>query len=319
MTASLLLSTDAIPPKERGPLWCEWVWRHFGGLGSDLYGDSDFDGHLASSHAGDVILTRLEANRHRVLRTPQMARLSDAPYLKIVAPWQGSAEVTQRGRAAAVRAGGWTLYDTTLDYTVANPERSDHLIVMLPKDQIASPALPLGDLVARRIGGDSGISRVALETMRNTYLELPHMSEAAARGAGELLIQLVRLSLMELAGCSTAQTQREALKDRIHRHVAQNLRDPALSIDGMALALRCSKRLLHQAFAGDDDTLTGYIQHQRLAASIRDLIDPANAARSITDIALGAGFGNLSHFSRVFRAHTGGSPSEFRRQATLQR
>jgi AraC-like DNA-binding protein len=319
MAASLLLSTDPIPPKERGPLWCEWVWRHFGGLGSDLYGDSDFDGHLASSHAGDVILTRLEANRHRVLRTTKMARLSDAPYLKIVAPWQGSAEVTQRGRAAAVRAGGWTLYDTTLDYTVANPERSDHLIVMLPKDQIASPALPLGELVARRVGGDSGISRVALETMRNTYLELPYMSEAAARGAGELLIQLVRLSLMELAGQGTAQTQREALKDRIQRHVAQNLRDPALSIDGIALALRCSKRLLHQAFEGDDDTLTGYIQHQRLAASIRDLIDPANAARSITDIALGAGFGNLSHFSRVFRAHTGGSPSEFRRQATLQR
>ena len=57
MTASLLLSTDEIPPRERGPLWCEWVWRHFGGLGSDLYGDSDFDGHIAASHAGDVILT----------------------------------------------------------------------------------------------------------------------------------------------------------------------------------------------------------------------------------------------------------------------
>jgi len=192
MTASLLLSTDQIPPKERGPLWCEWVWRHFGGLGSDLYDDSEFDGHLAASHAGDVILTRLEANRHRVLRTTQMARLSETPYLKIVAPWQGSAEVTQRGRAAAVRSGGWTLYDTTADYTVANPERSDHLIVMLPKDQLATPALPLNDLVARRIGGGSGISRVALETMRSTYLELPFMSEAAARGAGELLIHLVR-------------------------------------------------------------------------------------------------------------------------------
>jgi AraC-like DNA-binding protein len=315
MTTSLLLSTDQIPPKERGPLWCEWVWRHFGGLGSDLYDDTEFDGHLAASHAGDVILTRLEANRHRVLRTTQMARLSEAPYLKIVAPWQGSAEVTQRGRAAAVRSGGWTLYDTTADYTVANPERSDHLIVMLPKDQLASPALPLNDLVARRIGGASGISRVALETMRSTYLELPFMSEAAARGAGELLIQLVRLSLMELAGQETPQTQREALKDRIRRHVAQNLRDPALSIDSMALALRCSKRLLHSAFSDDDETLNGYIQHQRLAASIRDLIDPANVSRSITDIALAAGFGNLSHFSRVFREHTGGSPSEFRRQA----
>ena len=54
---------------------------------------------------------------------------------------------------------------------------------------------------------------------------------------------------------------------------------------------------------------------QRLACSIRELLDPANAARPITDIALASGFSNLSHVSRVFRAHTGGSPSDFRRQA----
>lgn len=145
------------------------------------------------------------------------------------------------------------------------------------------------------------------------------MSEAAARGAGELIIQLVRLSLMELAGQETPRTQREALKDRIRQHVAQHLRDPALSIDGIALALRCSKRHLHNTFAGDDDTLTGYILHQRLACSIRQLLDPANAARPITDIALASGFSNLSHFSRVFGAHTGGSPSDFRRQAARRR
>lgn len=88
-----------------------------------------------------------------------------------------------------------------------------------------------------------------------------------------------------------------------------------MSIDGIAQALRCSKRHLHNAFAGDEDTLAGYILHQRLACCIRDLVDPANAARPITDIALASGFSNLSHFSRVFREHTGGSPSEFRRQA----
>lgn len=50
----------------------------------------------------------------------------------------------------------------------------------------------------------------------------------------------------------------------------------------MALVLRCSKRLLHSAFANHDEPLNGYIQHQRLAASIRELLDPANAARSLT-------------------------------------
>ena len=95
MTASTVLSTDDLTPRDRAPQWREWVYRHFGGLDSDLYGDTDFDGHMASSRAGDVILTRLEANRHRVLRTPHMARGSETGYLKIVAPWQGSAEPCQ--------------------------------------------------------------------------------------------------------------------------------------------------------------------------------------------------------------------------------
>ncbi len=317
MAASTMLSTDVVPPRERAPQWREWVWQHFGGLESDLYGDTEFDGHIAASRAGEVILTRLEANRHRVLRSDQMARASEGGYLKIVAPWQGSAAVEQRGREASVRSGAWTIYDTTGAYAVANPERTDHLIVMVPKAQLATPGLPLEKLMARRVGGAGGISRVALEAMRNTYQELPHMSEAAARGAGELIVQLVRLSLMELAGQETALTQREALKDRIRAHVATHLRDPALSIDSIAAALHCSKRHLHNAFADEDDTLHAYILRQRLAACMRALQDPANAKQGITDIALASGFGNLSYFSRVFKQQTGGSPSEFRRRVGL--
>ena len=190
MALSTVLSTDAVAPRDRAPQWREWVSRHFGGLDSDLYGDTSFDGHMASSGAGDVILTTLEANRHRVLRTPQMARTTETAYLKIVAPWQGSAEVQQQGREACTRAGNWVIYDTTGAYEIANPDRVEHLIVMLPKAQMAERGLRLEGLMARSLG-TSGISRVALETMRNTYLELPHMSPAAAQGAGEMIKQLV--------------------------------------------------------------------------------------------------------------------------------
>jgi hypothetical protein len=110
---TLTLNTDAVAPRDRAPQWREWVWQHFGGLESDFYGDTQFDGHMAASRAGDVILTRLEANRHRVLRTPGMARTSETAYLKIVAPWQGGATVQQQGREASARSGAWIIYDTT--------------------------------------------------------------------------------------------------------------------------------------------------------------------------------------------------------------
>jgi AraC-like DNA-binding protein len=155
--------------------------------------------------------------------------------------------------------------------------------------------------------------------MRSTYQELPHMSAAAAQGAGELIAQLVRLSLIELAGQATAVTQREALKDRIRAYVAVRLRDPGLSIDQIAQALNCSKRHLHNAFAGGHETLASHILHLRLEACIRELQQTGPEARPITDIALSWGFNNLSHFSRVFREHTGRSPSEFRQAALSSR
>jgi AraC-like DNA-binding protein len=311
MAASTTMSTDVVAPCDRAPQWCEWVFQHFGGLRSDLYGDTVFDGHLAASHAGDVILTRLEANRHRVLRTPSLASHSETAYLKIVAPWQGSASVQQQGREACARDGAWVIYDTTAAYEIANPERCDHLIVMVPKEGVTERHLRFDGVMARQLGG-SGISRVALETMRNTYQELPNMSEAAAQGAGELIKQLVRLSLQEMAGLETGVTQREALRDRIRGYVQQHLRDPALSVDAIARALNCSRRHLYNAFAGEGESIAAYIQRLRLQACIRDLQQASPHARPITDIALSWGFGNLSHFSRVFRDHTGKSPSEFK-------
>lgn len=307
-----VLSTDPLAPAERPIAWREWMWRQFGGLESDLYGDTQFNGRVSTGQAGDVVLTHLEANRHRVIRSPQLARASDRDYLKIVAPLAGSAGVEQHGRETWVRAGHWAIYDTTQAYTVANPEWSEHLIVMLPRARLAQAGLHLAPLMARQAHGGMGISRVALQTLHSTYQELPHMGPAEAHGAGELVLQLVQLSLLELAGRHTAHSQREALRDRIRQTVAQHLRDPDLSVERLAQWLNCSKRHLHNAFADSSETLAASIQRQRLEACMRELRHPDQRCRSVTDIALSWGFGNPSHFSRLFRAHTGLSPSDYR-------
>jgi len=245
---------------------------------------------------------------HRAASTP---RTSDGAYLKILAPWQGRASVRQQGREACARDGAWVIYDATGSFEIANPERLDYLMVMISKDSLSHDGRRFDAAMARGLGA-SGISRVALETMRSSYLELPNMSEAAAEGAGDLIKQLVWLSMMEAAGEQTATTQREALRDRIRIYVQHNLRDPALDVHAIATALRCSRRHLYNAFAGEGEAIAAYIQRLRVQACMRDLRRAGSRSRSITEIALSWGFGNLSHFSRVFREHTGNSPREFR-------
>ena len=311
-SSSLVLSTDTIAVNDSADAWNEWMRNLFFGLQSDLYGDRVFDGHLHTIHAGEIVMTKLEANRHRVIRSSRAARSSDAPYLKILAPWSGHAAVEQQGRQASACPGGWVIYDTSDNYGVANPERSDHLIVMIPKEHLVERGLRLDELMCRQMGAAKGISRVALETMRSTFLELPSMTAEAIRGAGDLVLELVRLSLQELAGRSSSVTQLEAFKDRIRDYIARHLRDPGLSIDRIAQSLNCSKRHLHNAFADEDVTLTHYILERRLQACMRDLKKLGPVHRTITDIAFSWGFTNCAYFSRVFRDRTGLSPSEFR-------
>ena len=309
---SSTLSTDGLSAQDAVPAWQDWMSKLFGGLGSDLYGDTAFEGHLQRSQAGAVVMTRLEAARHRVIRSVQGLRSHDPDYVKIVAPWQGLATVSQQGREAKVRSGSWVIYDTSQAYEVANPEWSEHLIVMLPRQSLEQRGIRLEGLMGRNVGGGSGIARVALEAMRSTYQELPSMGPELAERAGELLIELVHLSLQELSGRGTGQTQKAAFKDRIRAHVAAHVRDPRLSIDDIAAAMHCSKRHLYNAFADEPLTLAAWMQQLRLELCMGELRDARNAARTITDIAFGCGFSNSAHFSRAFKAYTGMAPSDFR-------
>jgi AraC-like DNA-binding protein len=177
---------------------------------------------------------------------------------------------------------------------------------------VVDRSMSLSALMAHRFGF-GGISGVALETMRHTYRELPEMNAEAARGAGEVITHLVRLSLRELAGQAGAATQRQAMRDRIKFHVLQHLRDPALSADSIAQWLNCSRRTVYLSFEGEGESLAAYIQHMRLEACVRELQAAASLKKPITQVAISWGFANLSHFSRVFRERTGSSPSEYRR------
>lgn len=313
MSAAIaLMSTDQVAARERSAFWADWIQRLFFGLQSDLYGDADFDGNMASSRAGDVILTRLEANRHRVMRSRSPVRSSDIPYLKIVAPFQGCAGVEQNGRQAWVAPGEWSIYDTTESYAVSNPVRVEHLIVMVPKAQLVESGLVIDELVARRLSARAGVARLALETMRSAYAELPGMRDEAARGVGEAITQFVRLSLLELAGRASASSPREALRERIKHHVTRRLGDPALSVLEIARSLNCSRRHLYNAFSAEPEGVAGFILQQRLEACQREFTGGTLPARSITEIAMARGFNNLAHFSRVFKVRYGMSPSEYR-------
>lgn len=313
--APVRMSTAGVAPRDRLPLWRDWMRRLFDGLDSDAYGDTAFDGETATLQAGDVVLTRLAASRHRVQRVTAASADRSRAYLKIVAPWRGSAGVVQHGREAWVRPGQWSVYDTTLRYRVENPEQVEHLIVMVPRERVLHGLPGLVGQLARPLGGQGGIARVALATLRSAFEELPHTAPAQAARLGEQLAELVRLSLLEDAGVATDAGRHAALRERIRRHVAEHFADPDLDVAAIARALGCSPRALYRAFDGEGEGIAALVAEHRLIAARDALAADPQRRRTITDIALDAGFSNMAHFSRAFRARFGLTPSDWRVRA----
>ena len=97
--------------------------------------------------------------------------------------------------------------------------------------------------------------------------------------------------------------------------ILENLTTPGLSISDIASRHNITPRYLQKLFESEGATFSQFLLEQRLGRAHRMLGDSRLAARTISAIALEAGFGDLSHFNRGFRRRFGESPSDTRAAA----
>jgi AraC-like DNA-binding protein len=97
----------------------------------------------------------------------------------------------------------------------------------------------------------------------------------------------------------------------IKADIAQNLED---NINAAALSIRhgISPRYIRKLFESENTSLSQFVLAQRLIRVHRMLVDPRYSDRNISDIAITAGFGDLSTFNREFRRRFGLTPSDVR-------
>lgn len=143
------------------------------------------------------------------------------------------------------------------------------------------------------------------------YHEMQQMDSAAPLAIEGLLLELVAAAsrLRERNGVAWGRPHwLEEARDRIHGELASrpSLRGLAQSVGVHPVTLA---RAFRQAFGC---TVGEYVRNLRIERATHQL---AQTELSLAEIALAAGFSDQSHFSNLFRHHTGLSPSKFR-QAT---
>lgn len=109
-----------------------------------------------------------------------------------------------------------------------------------------------------------------------------------------------------------------ALINQIKISMADDIwREEGLTIGTLALRLSVPEHRLRRAINQGLGyrNFSSFINHARIDAAMQQLANPRKMGKTILEIAYDVGFASLGPFNRAFRAETGQSPSEFRREA----
>lgn len=301
----LTLETSTVSWRDRVALWSDALKAVCGPLDTDTLG-ATLDATMTFGAIGRLQIGHITASRHRIGLTPELARAERHPVAKVIVQTVGESVYEQRGECVTLTPGDGLVYDVSQPHAITSTEDTEHFVVIVPHDLIAGRGIRLDRLSAQRFSARTGVGRLAADLIHSTYGELATLSADYEENLATSL-----LSLMFLPLPSEASHASEALRYRIESYIRDQIRDPELSIDKIASALRCSKRYLHMAFATCDRSIADHIWMTRLDGCRGDLA--RRTELTISEIAFAWGFSSSAHFSRVFRKRFGVTPTAYRR------
>ncbi|WP_416900256.1 MAG: helix-turn-helix domain-containing protein [Minwuia sp.] len=233
-------------------------------------------------------------------------------------PYDRPLAVAQRhGTPAELAPGDFSVISTYQPYSYEQPTENRLISLRIDGAYLRERIPAIDDLLGQHWSSERPAVRLFTDMARSFARNAPELDAASAARLAGTLTDLLALSLEAPEGAylSAESPVRAAHRSRIFNAVERHLADPALSPAQISRELGLSMRYIQKLLAERDESLSGLIRRRRIAAARADLADPGRANLSVGAIGFGVGYVDAAYFSRVFRAETGMTPSEYRRQS----
>jgi AraC-like DNA-binding protein len=308
-------STAGLDPRRKLAFWNDRACESFSPLVSDPVDIRSFNGSIARAAIGDITLAEVYSEAQIVRHSrAHVARTRNSLFF-LHLQMEGESISRQDGREAFLKAGDFTLCDSTRQYDIVFPGANRMLVLGIPDSTLRRHVACPESLVAIKMQASSGISGLLSRFLRNYWVECHQELDAPAA-------ERVTVAILDLLGAAYAEMPRgqadrsslgAAHRIRIINFIETHLRDPDLTPTRIAASCKITPRYLHHLFADQDETVARYILRRRLEVCSTALVSNAQRSRTVTAIAFDHGFNSPTHFGRVFRAKFGLTPREFRR------
>jgi AraC-like DNA-binding protein len=314
---SEILTTDSVAPEHRLAYWTDMICKTYVQLECDAGARDHFDGEIRSHHLPGLGLSVLRSAAQRVQRTPREIARSTEEYFIVSVQTRGRGVISQDGRDALLEPGDFAIYDSTRPYVLNFDDDFEEIVLKLRAEQLRSVVRDTEKLTATTVSGRAGAGHLMINMIRTLSDEVDTLQPASAAAVAASVVNVLVAGLQSLPACSGVEPSSLTAYHvaRFKRLVDERLRDPALSVAGIAAELGLSVGHLHRLFLCEPRPPSQYLWNRRLEACGRELLDPRRSKASLAEIAFGWGFNDAAHFSRAFRGRFGCTPREWRQQA----
>lgn len=277
-------------------------------------GEQAFSGRLAGRRIRELAIVQVDAMPHRVERTPELINGTDGGFYKLSLQLSGRGLLVQDGREAALEAGDLAIYDTGQPYTLTFEEQFTTLVLMFPKQLLGLAPEDMSQMTAVRLGRGHRLGRAVVPFLTQIGRMLPELDGPIGHRLAMNTVDLLSTLLADEAHAlpDAEAGGQERLLRRVQHFIDGQLANPDLSPGFIAAAHFISVRSLHKLFEESGTTAAAWIRGRRLDGARRDLADPLQADVPVGAIGARWGLPDPAHFSRVFRAAYGQSPSVYR-------
>jgi AraC-like DNA-binding protein len=229
---------------------------------------------------------------------------------------EGVTTLSQLGREANVPAGS-SLLHSIADATQMERTTSRFSVIGVPR-AVFAPMLSDPNAALMSVSSTTEPLRllsgyIDLLIKHGALLQTPELRRIAVHHVHDLVALSIGAT-GDAAELAAGRGLRAARLQAIKADIAQNL-EGDVTVAALSMRHRISPRYIRKLFEGENTSLSQFVLAQRLTQVHRMLSNPRYADRTIGDIALTVGFGDLSSFNREFRRRFGLTPSEVRRGA----
>jgi AraC-like DNA-binding protein len=318
---TLVIDTAVVPARERVDFWWEESWDAYHPLRIQSAARERFFARMWADQLGPLSFFRIAAAPNTMIRTSKAIAVADPECLHVSVMQRGQLDTAQDGRYAVTRPGDVVSYETSSPAIIRADAPFEVLVTRVPRHLLGREAEQIRRRTAVRIAGSQGMTRAAVGFLRGLFsgLEDGTITPADAPSAVDCVLDLVRGLHAGPTGAhepARIRTQAGIMLD-IKAFIEANLGNPGLGPEEIARASFISTRYLHKLFESEGTSVCRWVRSLRLERCRRDLADPALASRTILEIASQWGLTGPQHFSRLFRAAYGCSPSDYRRGAEV--